>query len=184
MELKVIKEKLNLNELHGFIKTVVDSVFVIDDEDGILKYVPENYDLFFKLAFASYYTDYESNDKNIEEIYNDIGFINFDTDIYPIDYNQLNIIKETINEKIDFLKQQLLNQSKKDSLSELLDSITSIVNNLNEKLKDVDTSNVNELINGFIKISGKMDNLSEKQIIDSVLKVINKTTKINKKNVM
>lgn len=184
MELKVIKNKLSFEEYTRFINNVIYTIFTFDDNNSPTSYMPELNAFALRLEFAKAYMGYDSTDKDIDTLFDDVISINmYEHNDEGLVYEQFSSMISVINSKIDFLKQQLLNQSKKDSLSELLDSITSVVNNMNEKLKDVDTSNVNELINGFIKISGKMDNLSEKQIIDSVLKMINKSSKSNKKNV-
>jgi len=175
MELTLIKNKLTFQEYCGFIKSVVDSVF-INNEEGNIVYLPENYDLFLKLSFATYYLGYKSEGKDIEEIYNDCIDINIDKYIsHPktqeefILSNQYRSMINAIQDKIEYIKQQILS-TKKDSLDELLQSITKFVQTMENKFKDVDLSN----IDGLGQLGKKIGDISDTKFVNALVKEISK----------
>ena len=177
MELKIVKNKLNFAEYTEFINNVIYTVFTFDEDNHPTSYMPELYDFAFKLEFAETYLGYDSTDKDTNTMYEEVGFIDMkaygmgkDTDDFVVDYKQFHSIEDAIYSKIDFLKQQLLNQSKKDSLSELLDSINSFVKTMEEKFKDVDLSN----IDGLGQLGKKIEGLSDTKIVNALVKEISK----------
>lgn len=171
MELKIVKNKLIFQEYLSFINNVVDMVFLTNsndnEENNIIDYKPELYDLALKLEFAKNYMGYNYKNKQLEEIYNDLSNINVTNYLNcgEIDKQQYISIQNAIVDKISIKKQQILS-TKKDSLNELLNAATSYVKALENKLDDLDLNNTEDVeeLNDKIKYikNMKFDNTLQK----------------------
>lgn len=173
MELKVIKEKLSFEEYRDFINNVIYTIFTFDENNSPIKYFPELLAFALRLEFAKAYMGYDSTDKDVDTLFNDVIGINmYEYHDEGLVYEQFSSMIGVINSKIDFLNQQLLNQSKKDSLSTLLDSINSFVVTMEEKFAGVDMSN----IDGLAELGKKVGSLSETKLVNALVKEISKSS--------
>lgn len=172
MELKVIKNKLNFEEYTQFINNVIYTVFTFDKDNSPTSYLSEIQAFVLRLEFAKAYMGYDTTDKETSVLFDDvIGIDMYNHREEGLVYEQFSSMISVINNKIDFLKQQLLNQSKKDSLDELLQSVTKFVDSMSEKFKDVDLSN----IDGLGQLGKKIEGLSDTKLVNALVKEISKS---------
>ena len=177
MEQKLVKTQVTFGEYATFINNVVNTVFETD-EDGSMEYLPELYDIALKIEFAKNYLGYFDEGKEFDEIYNDcVGIIvenymsyNFQSlENEKINTKQYCAMTDAIHNKVEFIKQQILN-SKKDSLDELLQSITNFIKNMESKFDGFDMSQLENLG----QLGKKIEGLSDTKLVNALVKELGK----------
>ena len=144
-----MKKTLDLREISEIVSAVSDLVFV--EKDGIMDYHPEYLEAtkaYYKVLF--YMPEMILENETIFDFYN--RYLNGDfTESMNnfIDPIQSQYIDKVIDEKIDFMKKRLCNPVP-DSLTKLINSVTSIINNQSSAMDGVD---INKLIKGISQIS-------------------------------
>lgn len=182
MEVNIIKKNLSFSEFNNFINDCVDLIFERDDNNNIFNYLPELYDFAIRYTFYMYYTNYndkdDSNDsKKIEDIYQELISLNvYDNIRYcgddAINIRQFDVMIKAINDKIEFNKTLLIND-KTNELNSLLKGLTSFINTMESKFKNIDLSKLNDLS----KLSGKINNLSDTKFVNALAREIHKNNK-------
>ena len=144
-----MKKTLDLREISEIVSAVSDLVFV--EKDGIMDYHPEYLEAtkaYYKVLF--YMPEMVLENETIFDFYN--RYLNGDfTESMNnfIDPIQSQYIDKVIDEKINFMKKRLCNPIS-DSLTKLINSVTSIINNQSNAMDGVD---MNKLIKGISQIS-------------------------------
>ena len=144
-----MKKILDLREISEIVGAVSELVFV--ETDGVMDYHPEYLEAtkaYYKVLF--YMPEMILENETIFDFYN--RYLNGDfTESMNnfIDPIQSQYIDKAIDEKIDFMKKRLCNPVS-DSLTKLINSVTSIINNQSNAMDGVD---MNKLIKGISQIS-------------------------------
>ena len=144
-----MKKTLDLREISEIVGAVSELVFV--ETDGVMDYHPEYLEAtkaYYKILF--YMPEMILENETIFDFYN--RYLNGDfTESMNnfIDPIQNQYIDKVVDEKIDFMKKRLCNPVS-DSLTKLINSVTSIINNQSNVMDGVD---INKLIKGISQIS-------------------------------
>ena len=144
-----MKKILDLREISEIVGAVSELVFV--ETDGVMDYHPEYLEAtkaYYKVLF--YMPEMILENETIFDFYN--RYLNGDfTEAMNnfIDPIQNQYIDKVVDEKIDFMKKRLCNPIS-DSLTKLINSVTSIINNQSNAMDGVD---INKLIKGISQIS-------------------------------
>ena len=144
-----MKKTLDLREISEIVGAVSELVFV--ETDGVMDYHPEYLEAtkaYYKILF--YMPEMILENETIFDFYN--RYLNGDfTESMNnfIDPIQSQYIDKVIDEKIDFMKKRLCNPVS-DSLTKLINSVTSIINNQSNAMNGVQ---MNKLIKGISQIS-------------------------------
>lgn len=172
-----VKPRLNIDEICSFIERVVNLCFTDDGE-----YTPEYIDAAFKITFAQYMTNLTLPFSSTSDENASVGIIR------AIDIiDSLNIIEKTcsMSEEIDYLVRYIKNcvgkklEYKIDlHISQVHKQLTEIISKLNtyaEYMENVfDGVDINNLMKSADVMASKIQNLSEKQVIDSVVNSLHK----------
>jgi len=158
-----IRYSLPLFEVGNFVEDVVRGVFVdIENEDGTteLRYAPYYKDIYIGKNILKYYTNIKELDslERLEKmVFGDsLGIIDIIKD--NINLSQFDGILKAIDDLIDFRKRELLN-NKKSGLDNLVDSLNSILKNIDKKIEQFDVESLGEYVPEIVDIfkSGKLD---------------------------
>lgn len=132
-ELKV-KHYLDVSDMSGFVKSVVDMVIDYDASE----YSAELFDLAIRLAVMHYYAGIPfPNEDQIVHSYN----VLYGTDLYwkiysQVDIDQISVMRDAIHEKVDFYKQLMLSVTagKMGDLLAKMDDVLSISGEMSDTL--------------------------------------------------
>lgn len=144
-----MKKTLDLREISEIVSAVSDLVFV--ESEGVMDYHPEYLEAtkaYYKVLF--YVPEMILENETIYDFYN--RYLNGDfTETMKdyIDTIQSQYIDKAIDEKIEFMKNRLCNPVS-DSLTKLINSVTSIINTQSNVFDGVD---INKLIKGISQIN-------------------------------
>lgn len=135
-----VRASLSWEQANSMVNTVVESAFLVNELEGTMSYEPFAVGYKFKLNIAARYCDIFIDDLDMtpEEYYQSI--IDFDVEdlkgisVFTKDnkeekfnYSQLMDIKDAIDKKIEFKKQQLLSQKEPTPLDSLVESVSKIL---------------------------------------------------------
>lgn len=158
-----IRHSLPLFDMGGFVEDVVNGVFVdVENEDGVAetKYAPYYKDIYIGKNILKYYTNIKEIDSvdRLEKLVFGDGFGIIDIVKDNINLSQFDEILKAIDDLIDFRKRELLN-NKKSGLDNLVDSLNSILKNIDKKIEQFDVESLGEYVPEIVDIfqSGKLD---------------------------
>ena len=153
-----VRNVIPLYEMVEFIESVVNNCFFeIENEDGItLKYTPYYKDFFMAQNILKYFTNIKELDvKRMEKLLHGKGHDILTLVESNIDCSQLFKIKESIDELIEFKKQEILKQSKWDNLA---NGLNKILDTIDEKIKEFNIDQLSELTPEILEVlnNGKL----------------------------
>lgn len=147
-------------EANDFVEAVVASAFpTVEDENGkkSMDYDPLSKLMAIKVNIIKFYGDVDFDEISVDELYRlacDIDIDDFKN--YDINVVQFEDILKAIDEKCDYIKQQMILASSNglDELFDLVAQLTPIVNMANEVMNETDPEILNNLMqslaeNGF-----------------------------------
>jgi hypothetical protein len=180
MDYKLKKTELTFREVFSFVENVADACFGINAE-GKAYYSPQCKIPSIQANFCEYFLDItflptedEEGNQIIENFDKNYStYMNVDIKNFYINQIQWNSILVSIDEAIDFRKQQLLHHS---PIDDLIKEITNIVKNLGEGL-DMKT------VMPLMKKLSTMDKIDEKALVDLIVDRRKNTRKSTKKKV-
>lgn len=155
-----VKEFLTITEMCQFIEETIDGCFidVAIDDTYITKYAPYYKDIYIVKNILKFYT----NIKEIESIER-LEKISYTSKIIEriqdvINMEQFETILSSINDGIEFRKQQLLNKQS-SKLDSVFDGLNQIFKTIDKKIEGLDVSNMAEFAPKIIDIfaSGKVN---------------------------
>ena len=145
--------KLTFKEFDTFISYVVNECFMRDEESGKdIAYYPQFKDLSILEKIAEYHYDYVSSgdlekdyDYYLDNILPKFDILLETSDDTVVKKQHEQIIK-TIDERIEFRKSQMLNNSKSE-ISVIADKIVETIGIINSKLAVIDEKKLNKFLN-------------------------------------
>lgn len=171
-----INPYLTLDEISTFVDRVVNHCFIDDN------YYPEYKDAIFKITFMQMCTNIpvptEEENINIQasiDIMDKFNLIeNAKSKFSEVD-RLINKLEQNIEEKIKFVINQKLSQerSKLVEAISVMDSYTKIME------KTFDGVNINELLKSTTVISNKLQNIPEKDVVNTIVDSLQKENMSN-----
>ena len=166
-----VKNTIGLIPTMQLIKEVVEACFTTDDVTKITSYVPYYKELILKKCLIEYYTNLElpSNLKEIYEWFKTSDILDCLDNINPKQYSEIII---SIDEMIEFRKQEIIADKSNDILIELTNSVNTLTNsfgfvfdNLNGVIsaigEQIKSANFSDLISKFLPMGLNEDDDKE-----------------------
>nr|DAN96140.1 MAG TPA: hypothetical protein [Caudoviricetes sp.] len=187
-----IKENISFADKINAIEYIVASYFSFDDDGYIDDYTPYFYGIATMEAYVKYFFEGLEFDEG-EYIYSSISEDDEVMDLIKVfgkeNLSTITYIEDNVIDKVEFMKQKYLNDlsNKKDSLSNLLDAlstgITSFLdqlkpNEINEFMKKFNESGLtaDNLVNSFLQSDFKKE--KDKEVLDVKNEQIREFSKI------
>lgn len=178
MKYGVKKTQLTINEVLEVVRDAVDVCFLVDDEGRDIDFTPEYKDLSLQAAFCEKYLDVELSEK-FEEAYD--VYMSVDTfDYYDaINSKQWISILKSVDKKVAFRKQQLLNKNNtvNKQVEELLQKQIEVQDLQKEIL--LQQKKMNEVMTPEEQkaFADKITGLNDDKVIAEIVKLVNKQKK-------
>lgn len=147
MGIKFKKTQLTFAETLRIVTDAVDACFVTDENGKDVDYMPECKDVSLQCAFYENYADGTLSD-NFEEAFNTYMSVDIDElhiNGHSFNYGQWVSICKSVNEKIEYRKQRLLDS--KSAQSEMYTALNTLLSTLNSKAKELDVKKLEKVIN-------------------------------------
>lgn len=185
MELK--KTQLTFDEMACVVRDAVDACFKVDDDGNDIEFRPELKDVSLQCSFYENYIGLPLRG-DFDEAFATYMAVDIDDCIF--NKSQWYAIRNSINEKIEFRKQQMLN-NKKSASDEMYSMITTLLATLNEKAEKLDPKkfekvlnklNPNEIVKAYQK-SNIGDGVRDKTIQEQAKEIQNLKNEISARNV-
>lgn len=156
-----IKENISFADKINAIEYIVASHFSFDEDDYINDYTPYFYEIATMEAYVKYFIEGLEFDEG-EYIYSSISeddeVMDLIKNFRKENYSIISYIEENVVDKVNFMKQKYLNDlsNKKDSLSNLLDVLSTGITSFFNQLKP---NEINEFMKKFNESGFTADNL-------------------------
>ena len=157
--LKIIKNKLTIDESVQFINTVVHAFFSYDENGEVINYTPYLGKIALKSNFIKYYTDYNYSDDS-DKVYDDICNVNIKDYYEDISLVQYLEIEASIYEKVSVIRDNYINSQ--NGITRLLNSISDVLDSIN--ISDLDFKKIENFMSKFDE-SG----INARSIVDAYL---------------
>lgn len=152
-------KRLTLTEVNDIVKSIVETVFLTDEETGDTNYAPQYRELntaFFELCLC--YPDSGIHKLPYEEFYDRYTNGEFDEAIeYLRSQKQIQFLERAIDAVVEARLKYYCGGELANAVRRLVNNINTVVEQQVAGVGDLDASDIKDFIKGFAEFAGKTD---------------------------
>lgn len=151
--------RLTLSAVNDIVKSVVETVFLTDEETGETNYTPQYRELntvFFELCIC--YPDSGIHKLKYDEFYERYTNGEFDEALdYLRSTRRIQFLERAITATVEAKLKYYCGGELANSVRRLVNNINAVVEQQASSVSDLDTSDIKDFIKGFAEFAGKTD---------------------------